>query len=290
MALLRNVLAAGFCLALVGCGQRDLKVDVAQGANPWTHLNMYNDPADFQFAIMADRTGGSQEPIFAEAVEKVNQMRPEFVMCIGDLIEGHAQDVNEIDRQWEEFDGFMQKLEMPFFYMAGNHDVTNATMLEEWQARRGRVYYHFVYKDVLFCVLNTQDGKATGLGDEQLEHFKKVLGENRDVRWTLVFMHQPVWRKKDVPNWGKLEEALADRDYTVFAGHTHTYRKEARGGRRYYTLGTTGGGRYEGAPPMDLAKGRFDHIVWVTMTDEGPLMANILAGAIYDDEPVKSPQ
>jgi predicted phosphodiesterase len=264
-----------------------LKIEAAEGANPWTHLNMYNEPEDFQFVIMADRTGGSQEPIFAEAVSKVNQMRPELVMCIGDLIEGHTEDVNEIGRQWDELDGFLSKLQMPFFYLAGNHDITNETMLKKWQERRGRVYYHFIYKDVLFCVLNAQDGAATGLGDEQAKYFEGVLKENRNVRWTLVFMHQPLWTRKDVPNWGKLEEELGDRNYTVFAGHTHTYRKQQRQGHEYYTLSTTGGGRYEGAPPMDFGKGRFDHIAWVTMTDEGPVVANILAEAIYDDEPAK---
>ena len=30
---------------------------------------------------------------------------------------------------------------------------------------------------------------------------------------------------------------------------------------------------------------QFDHIVWVTMTDDGPVMANLLLDGILDDEP-----
>lgn len=276
-------------LSLLGCAGPDLQIEVAEGPNPWTSLDMYNDPANFQFAIMSDRTGGSLEPIFAESVVKVNRMRPEFVMCVGDLIEGYTEDPNEIQTEWNEFDSFLQKLDMPFFYVPGNHDLSNAPMYDVWTQRYGRPYYHFIYKDVLFCIVNTQDEKATGLGRKQLQYFRNVLANNKDVRWTLVFMHQPVWRRKDVPNWPRLEKALADRDYTVFGGHIHQYKKEVRNGKNYYVLATTGGGRYEGAPPMSFENARFDHITWITMTPSGPVITNILTEAIYNDNPKKKP-
>ena len=48
---------------------------VAQGAEPrpWTHLNFQNDPDDFQFAIVPDRTGGDYRGAFTNALEKVNR-------------------------------------------------------------------------------------------------------------------------------------------------------------------------------------------------------------------------
>ena len=289
MKILRCLSLVIISLLLIGCTARDLKIDVADGPNPWTHLDMYSDPANFQFAIMSDRTGGSLEPIFAEAVVKVNQMRPEFVICVGDLIEGYTEDPNEIQAQWNEFDSFLQNLDMPFFYVPGNHDLSNPVMHDFWTRRRGRTYYHFIYKDVLFCILNTQDGNATALGPEQLRYFQNVLANNNDVRWTFLFMHQPVWRRKDVPNWPKLEKALADRPYTVFAGHIHQYKKEVRNGKNYYVLATTGGGRYEDAPPMSFESARFDHITWLTMTPSGPILTNILTEALYGDQPEKKP-
>ena len=60
-------------------------------------------------------------------------MRPEFVVSVGDLIEGYTDDPAVLDREWDEFEGFVGRLQMPFFYVPGNHDMSNAVMAEEWQ-------------------------------------------------------------------------------------------------------------------------------------------------------------
>ena len=66
-------------------------VTLAAGASepkPWTHLNYQNDPDEFQFAIVPDRSGGDYRNAFTNALAKVNLMHPEFVMTVGDLMEG----------------------------------------------------------------------------------------------------------------------------------------------------------------------------------------------------------
>ena len=35
-----------------------------------------------------------------------------------------------------------------------------------------------------------------------------------------------------------------------------------------------------------LEKGEFDHTLWVTMTEDGPVVANLLLDGILDDDPV----
>ncbi len=47
---------------LVGCSKKPgrMEIDVAEGPNLWTHLNLHNNPDNFQFAIVSDRTGGGQ--------------------------------------------------------------------------------------------------------------------------------------------------------------------------------------------------------------------------------------
>ena len=42
---------------------------------------------------------------------------------------------------------------MPFFYVPGNHDLANKVQAKLWQEKFGRRYYHFVYNDVLFLML-----------------------------------------------------------------------------------------------------------------------------------------
>ena len=302
MRFLKNFAVVILVVILVGCAGVDpnLKIQASDGANPWTHLNLYNKADNFQFAIVSDRTGAHRPGVFASAVEKLNLLKPEFVISIGDLIEGRKNTSNEaeLNSMWDEFDGLVNKLEMPFFYVPGNHDITNPVMAKKWEQRLGSSYYHFTYHNVLFICVNTEDPHRHCIGDRQIEYFREVLNANENVRWTLVFMHEPLWKPdekwgtdKGKENWRKFESLLADRPYTIFAGHLHIYSKSVRNGRQYYVLATTGGGfgKDEYGNPLKkspgLAKCRFDHIVWVTMTDDGPVLANLLLEGILDDEP-----
>lgn len=253
--------------------------------NPWNHLKFNNDSSTFRFAIVTDRTGGPRAGVFERAVEQLNWMQPEFVVSVGDLIQGGSEDLTKINQQWKEFNSFIDKLEMPFFYVAGNHDISNLVADKRWNEQFGRSYYHFVYKNVLFLLLNSEDPPkvaAGKFGKEQIEYAKKVLAENRNVRWTLVFVHKPVWTYAglDKTGWLDIEEALKGRRYTVFAGHKHKYERFVRNGQRYYMLATTGGvSRLRGSP-----LGEFDHIVWVTMKNDGPVMANLMMEGIFSED------
>src|SRR5262245_9528925 len=211
--------------------------------NPWNHLRLNNHPDEFQFAIVSDRTGGHRPGVFERAVQQLNLLQPEFVLSVGDLIEGGAKkEAPKVDKEWKEFNGFIGQLQMPFFYVPGNHDLSNAAMLQKWQQQFGRRYYHFIYRDVLFLLLDSEDPpghKITSghLGEEQIDYAKKVLEENRDVRWTIVALHRPIWRNAtELPKtgWIGVEQALAGRKYTVFAGHIHRYERFERQGMRYY--------------------------------------------------------
>jgi hypothetical protein len=258
--------------------------------NPYTSGKLNNDPDEFQFAIVSDRTGSHRAKVFSQAVARLNLLQPEFVLSVGDLIEGGRQPQKKIEAEWEELDAYVKKLQMPFFYVPGNHDVGNVTTDKVWQERYGRRHYHFVYRNVLFLILNTDDPPGSGrghLGKEQIEDAKKILSANRGVRWTIVSMHKPVWTapQLDKTGWLEVEKALSDRPYTVFVGHIHRYQKYVRNGRNYYQLATTGGGsRMRGVP-----YGEFDHIVWVTMKKDGPVFANILLDAILPDD-LKAPE
>jgi serine/threonine-protein phosphatase CPPED1 len=254
--------------------------------NPWSHLRLNNDPATFRFAIVTDRTGGARPGVFERAVEQLNWLQPEFVVSVGDLIQGGTTDRKQIDKNWRELNGFVARLEMPFFYLPGNHDISNKVMDQRWQELFGRRHYHFVYKDVLFLLLNTEEQPAKLASGrfraEQLAYVQRALAENRRARWTLVFLHRPVWTYPSVAKtgWLEIERALAGRRYTVFAGHKHRYERFVRNGQRYYMLATTGGGsRLRGAP-----LGEFDHLVWVTMKRDGPVIANLMMEGIFPED------
>ena len=258
--------------------------DTACDPKPWTDTKLLNDPNNFQFVIVSDRTGGMREGIFQEAVRKINQLQPVFVMSVGDLIEGYYDNEEQINREWNDFNNIIGALEMKFFYVAGNHDTWSPYSIEIWEKFFGPRYYHFIYRDVLFLILHSEDGSRASVGEEQIQYLEKTLSENREVRWTFIFIHQPLWAYDDDDDrdtgWEKVDALIKNRKHTVFAGHLHEYTQYERNNYRYYQLATTGGGSQLGGP----SHGQFDHIVWITMTETGPRLANLALNGIYDDD------
>ncbi len=201
---------------------------------------------------------------------------------MGDLIEGSKKD-NELTARWKEFDAFVTRLEMPFFYAAGNHDLDSAEQTKFWERKLGRRHYHFVYRNVLFLMLNSEEPPdfVGSIGKEQAAYVAKTLADNAGVRWTVAIVHRPLWTSNngDKNGWRAIEQALKGRQYTVFAGHLHRYQKYVRQNMNYYQLATTGGAsRLRG-----VEQGEFDQIAWITMKKEGPLLANILLDAVLPE-------
>ena len=266
------------------------------GATPWTDLELEDGADDFHFVIVSDRTGGARPGVFAGAIPKVNLLSPAFVVSVGDLIEGYTENQAQLNREWDEMASFVSELEAPFFYVAGNHDMNNAVMAEEWQRRFGPSYYHFLYKDVLFVVINSELFGMVGQPDtpvpgpwkqaDQMAFIKSVLAQHPDPRWTIVLVHQPLWNYPTVnEDWLEVEALLGERDYTVFAGHFHQYSRVTRNDRNFITLATTGGG----SGLRGTAFGEFDHVAWVTMREDGPRIANVLLDGIHDED-VSNPE
>jgi 3',5'-cyclic AMP phosphodiesterase CpdA len=251
-------------------------------ANPWTHLRANVAADEFRFAVVTDRTGGPRAGVFERAVEGLNNLQPEFVLSVGDLVQGSTRP-DTLTTQWKEFEGFTAKLQMPFFYVAGNHDAGNNASRKLWKEKFGRLYYHFQYKGVLFLVFDTElPGKSGGISEEQLTWAKGVLAENADARWTVVAMHKPLWTYADgeANGLGALDKLLTGRKYTVFAGHKHRYEKSVRHGMNYYMLATTGGSSALRGVPF----GEFDQLVWVTMKSDGPRLANLMLEGVFGDD------
>jgi predicted phosphodiesterase len=266
----------------------ELKIEAGE-KNPWTSIKLNNDADQFTFAVVSDRTGGHRDKVFSQAVQRVNLLQPQFVMSVGDLIEGYTTKEETIKEQWDEFDGYTKRFEMPFFYVAGNHDMANKTLVTKWGERYGKKYYHFTYRNVLFlclCSENPPDGMGT-IDQEQQEWVAKTVEANKDARWTFVFLHKPIWTAKELDKngWAAVEKALAGRRYTVFCGHVHRYQRFERNGAEYYQLATTGGG----SKLRGVEYGEFDHVAWITMKKDKPLIANVMLDGILPKD-LKTPE
>ena len=146
------------------------------GKKPWTSENFQNNPDNFQFAVIGDRTGGADpKGVFVRALDQLNLLQPEFVINVGDIVEGYTDDKATANAMWDEVAPMMKKLEIPFFYVAGNHDLGNDTMTQVWLDRYGATYYHFVYRNTLFLVLNSEDPSnpiPKDVGEKTIEYNK----------------------------------------------------------------------------------------------------------------------
>jgi hypothetical protein len=187
-------------------------------------------------------------------------------------------------------------------------------MRQVWEQRYGARYYYFVYRNVLFLMLDSEDyaeqrmqqiyaararalevldgdrpgdyeqteyysmpERTTGaMSEAQAAYFRRVIADHPGVSWTFILMHKPLWRDDSEVDFQSLETALNDRPYTVINGHFHSYSLTRRHGRDYIHLGTTSG-EQNAADPM-----AFDHVTLVTMTREGPEIANLRLGGVLD--------
>jgi hypothetical protein len=267
------------CAGSLFAGEPDSSVfrpHPVSGLNPWTRLTFPREGRALRFAVLPDVTGGYREGMLPDVVGKLNLLQPGFVVTTGDLIEGYTREESEARKWWSEFTDEVDRLQCPFFFVPGNHDISNPLLKRLWIERFGRTYYHFVHENTLFLCLNSLDADGEGIGAEQIRYFENVLRENPAVRWTFVFMHHPLWTAKRTTGFEKIEASLASRPYTVFAGHTHQYRSYVRNGRDYIVVGTAGGfSALRGA-----AIGELDHVMMVTLRDSVPVIASIDIGGI----------
>lgn len=101
--------------------------------------------------------------------------------------------------------------------------------------------------------------------EEQIRFFEETVEANQDVDWTFVLMHMPVWQDRENAAYQRFRAALGERDFTMFAGHCHNYRREVIDGRDHIRLSSTGGVWTTSNP-----EGSWDHVALVQMTPNGP--------------------
>jgi len=291
------------------------------GAKPWTSESFRNNPDNFQFVIIGDRTGGANAlGTFKLAMGQINLLQPEFVINVGDNIEGYSSEKAELNAEWDQIDTMLKQLDMPFFRTPGNHDIANKVAQQVWRERFGATYYYFVYKNTLFMVLDSEDdsrpapppdmkekielfnrlqtedpakahamleefmsdesvvaslGKPVEFKQYQIEFIKNTLAQYPKVRWTFLFLHEPAWDNPS-ESFKAIQQLLKGRSHTFFAGHLHYYDYDNIDGVEYITMGPAGASFHKDGP------GNVDHIMWVTMTENGPQMGNIALKGLFD--------
>ena len=230
-----------------------------------------------RFAILGDRTGGHQDHVFDSVVVQVERMRPDFVMTVGDMIEGYSSDTAELAKQWREFLQIMAPLTMPVHYTPGNHDITYDAATAPFEEYIGKPVYSFDYRGLHIAVLdNTRLEYTDGWPQEQLDWLAKDLEAHQDASYKMVFFHKPFW-------YNTVYDGQPDglheicKQYGVDAtvcGHFHSYFSGTFDGIQYTAIGSSGADQGPDTTYMSY------HFAWVTVDTSGIHIVPVRHGSV----------
>jgi hypothetical protein len=231
--------------------------------------------APIRFAIIGDRTGGHTPGIHGEIISEIDRLRPDFVMNVGDMIEGYSDNIDEIRGEWEEYLKLIEAFNAPLHQTPGNHDIwddSTGESLRQYEEVMGPPDYSFDYRGLHIAVLDTSRWESSDeLPREKLDWLAGDLEKNQDALYTIVFFHKPFWQNSLAH--GK-PDPLHDLFKTygvdaVFNGHYHEYFSGEFDGIKYTSFGSSGGGMSPGLTGLEYQFG------WVTVDSDGVHIALI---------------
>jgi predicted phosphodiesterase len=237
----------------------------------------------FRFAVIGDRTGGYVGEVFEEIINEVRLFDPDFVICVGDLIEGYSDDTLLLHAQWDTILENVSTLPCPFYFVAGNHDIQNERDRSIYAKRTGyNRYYSFDHESSHFIVLDNTMTYWTSpqeMDEEQIEWLCEDLEQNKEKDNIFVFYHIPTYLYAlETDTIDILAELFEEYDVTtVFTGHHHTYAHMTHNGIEYIDVGSSGGGMSTG----EFVRGHFYHFLFVTVRGAAHEIAVIENGNVH---------
>jgi hypothetical protein len=149
-----------------------------RGPAPWT-ATPHVSASDFTFTIFGDRTGMAYPGAMQVAIRHVNDGlnggdSTSFVLSVGDNIEGYSRNAQETAAMWNSFDELLIQLPVPFLRLPGNHDISDPVMDRVYRQRYGRPYYAFSIQNVLFLMLDTEDGPPELTAEREAESHRML--------------------------------------------------------------------------------------------------------------------
>jgi hypothetical protein len=155
---------------LCRCNKAGKQSDVAYSFFAAGHV--YGNPSSIQYGV---------HPPFEEAIDFLNGY-PEmaFGVFTGDVVPRPTPEY------WDSVQADFNKLEMPYYIAAGNHDKG-----AEFDSRYGKPYYSFKRGNDLFIVMAPTNWN---IDRDQLKFLKQTFADNVDsTRNIFIFIHELIW-------------------------------------------------------------------------------------------------
>ncbi|MEX2371580.1 MAG: metallophosphoesterase [Bacteroidales bacterium] len=231
---------------------------------------------DPQFGMFENNEGfGKETVLYTKAVEKINGLKPDFVVITGDLVhdpddESQIAEFKRITAQIDE--------QIPVYLIPGNHDVggePDKQSLEKYMTNYGYDRFSFIHKGVKLIGINTSLIKADLPGPEKKQYrwLKKEIKKNRDDLPVIMFGHYPFFiHSFDEPekysNIGieKREKYISLFEQLgvgfVFSGHLHNNAYATKGTIEYVITNAVGkplGDAPSGMRIIKINKGLISH-------------------------------
>jgi 3',5'-cyclic AMP phosphodiesterase CpdA len=218
---------------------------------------------DFRFSIMGDRTGGATPEIYGRVWREVDLLHPDFVINVGDTIQGGKDD--KAEAEWSDLRPLWERFQhYPLYFTPGNHDIWNELSKDLYQAQTGRPsYYSFNYQEAHFTVLDNSRG--TELSEAQIKFLQEDLEANKERRPKFVFFHKPYWIAFLKVGSGEFPLHQLCKRYGVehvISGHGHQFVRMVRDRIAYMEVGSSGGSIRRGLDKgLGFKEGFFYHHV-----------------------------
>ncbi|MDH4212008.1 MAG: metallophosphoesterase [candidate division WOR-3 bacterium] len=221
----------------------------------------------FRFAVVGDRTGTPQDPVFEEIIEEIALLDPDFVMCVGDIAEVDVGDSAAVDAEFNHMLDIVGKLPCKFYWCAGNNDIAQESDRIRYEAKTGfKRYYSFNYENSHFVVLDNTMlyfAQTQEMDEEQLDWLQKDLEKHKQMDNKFVFYHIPTYiyalRGGESDTLMQIFEKYGVD--VVFTGHHHEYSYLNHNNVEYIDVGSSGGG----ISTNDAARGHFYQYLTITV-------------------------
>lgn len=213
------------------------------------------------FSIIADRTGLHEEGVYSQVIAKSLETNSEFLIDVGDMIEGGTEQQIVLDTHWNEYLNLISNVDKPFYHTPGNHDLWFPGQMEHYLHYIGNPYFSFNINNIHFVILDNSRWTPDStfyLSRAQMIWLNEDL-KNNTQQFTFVFCHRPFWDKSindsTIRNNSLHSFLLSNEVDVVVAGHYHAYFEAEYDGMKYVIAGRSGGATTLGHPyftPKDV--------------------------------------